>query len=122
MNLIYLMFHYSSSYEHFPSPSENPRYVKRSYGRKMMAMRGRRDRFNGILVRFNKKAMLKSVLGSCFFIEPCQYHEPLLFTPLNNASSLCTLQLPFHSQTCIICRLCTLHHHLSLTLFSSFVS
>ncbi|TKY66975.1 hypothetical protein E2542_SST09866 [Spatholobus suberectus] len=32
----------------------------------MVAMRGRGDRFNGILVRFNKKAILKMFLGPVF--------------------------------------------------------
>jgi len=122
------MFHCCCCYQHFPCPQVKKHEIllwilmlcylwlvlqQKLRQRKMVAMRGRGDRFNGILVRFNKKAMLKRVLGSCFFIEPCQYHEPLLFTPLNDASSLCSLQLPFHSETCIIWRLCTLHLHLS---------
>ena len=43
--------------------------VEKVYKASMVAMRGRGDRFNGILVRFNKKAMLKMFLGPVFSLS-----------------------------------------------------
>jgi len=73
----------------------------------IVAMRGRGDRFNGILVRFNKKAMLKPFSGPVFSLSRANITSHCFFSFHSSIAS-------FISETCKICRFCTLP---SLTLF-----